>query len=171
MSSSVHTEDLWLTTKEAASTQSIPLQLVYKPRPFGPQTFLRTSSSSSVRRQPASLSRGLVSGEGCRPSGLWPGVSVCFCPLSRPWDAPEESDRRGLLDALPERECKRTVSGKCFLYSQYFLRLRLGCMQIGRRNIKQGIKWSVATANYNNLLEACDDLKISNCMNLASRVW
>lgn len=67
------------------------------------QTFLRTSSSSSVRTLQASLSSGLVRGEGCRPSGLWLHSSSDFWPLTMPWEWPEEADRWGLLDPTPAR--------------------------------------------------------------------
>ena len=65
------------------------------------QTFLRTSSSSSVRTLQASLSSGLVRGEGCRPSGLWLHSSSDFWPFTMPWECPEDADRWGLLDPTP----------------------------------------------------------------------
>ena len=55
-----------------------------------------------MRTLPASWSRGLVRGEGGRPSGLWPGCSPgLWVPLTRHWDAPEEAERWGLLDTAP----------------------------------------------------------------------
>lgn len=50
-------------------------------RSDGPPTFLRASSSSSFRTQPASISSGLVSGDGWLPSG--PGTATP-CPLAEP---------------------------------------------------------------------------------------
>ena len=67
------------------------------------QTFLRTSSSSSVRMLPASLSSGLVRGEGSLPSGLWLPRSRDFWPLTMPWEWPEDTDRWGLLHTTPAR--------------------------------------------------------------------
>ncbi|TNN54520.1 hypothetical protein EYF80_035295 [Liparis tanakae] len=70
------------------------------------QTFLRTSSSSSVRTLPASFSSGLVSGDSWRPSGLWPHGSRDFCPLTRMWEWPEDADSPG---ASPQSSCKKRL--------------------------------------------------------------
>lgn len=75
------------------------------------RTFLRTSSSSSVRTLQASLSSGLVSGDGCRPSGLWPHSSSDFCPLTMAWGRTAAEDRRGLSGpTAAQEEEEETVS-------------------------------------------------------------
>lgn len=58
------------------------------PRFFVP-TFRLASSSSSLRTHLASASSGLVSGDRCRPSGLWPGPGTPAPPIPWPFTEPE----------------------------------------------------------------------------------
>lgn len=61
-------------------------------------TFLLASSSSSLRTQPASVSSGLVRGDGCPPSGFWIRTTLpsILVPVSPTEPLPLTTTRWGL---------------------------------------------------------------------------
>lgn len=83
----------------------------------GPRTFLRPSSSSSVRGQAWSFSSGLTKGEACLVSGLRLGDKITLAGTAPPWELMDSSERWGLPVREPiggwevlEREKKKSNS-------------------------------------------------------------